>query len=400
MRAGLDEWEQHSMRITWSLPVRGERLDSLRGDLVRARRMVEALRQEGHELQVVEDAARPGAGLAVDGYRRVVRRVLPSRAALVLRDLGRSLHGRAHGRRVAAAARGQGADVIVETQVHFAAAGARASRLTGRPLVLDDCSPVAEEAALGVGLPALAGRLFREQVEQAERVIVSSQALRARLLAEGAPPAKVRVVPNGVDREAFGRADGRAVRERLGLGRRCVLGFVGSFQPWHRVELLLEALARLADPALHVLLVGDGRGREPALACARRLGLAERVTALGAVDASRVPELVAAFDVGLLPGSNDYGHPMKLVEYAAAGRPSVAPDLPPVREVLEDGLTGLLFPPGDGEALAAAMARLAGDEELRRRLGECARRRIPPEASWRERARALVAGLGSSGGPR
>jgi len=381
------------MRITWSLPVRGERLDSFRGDLVRARRLVEALRADGHEVQVVEDVARPGSDLAVRAYRQVIRRVLPRRVALVLRDLGRWVHGRNHGRRVAAAVRDQGGDVIVETQVHLAASGAFAARSSGRPLVLDDCSPSSEEVVLGGGLPTLTRRLFRAQVACAERVVVSSRTLAARMLAEDVPAAKLCVVPNGVEVGAFEGVDGRALRAQLGLGARCVLGFVGSFQPWHNVELLMRALARLADPSFHVLLVGDGPAREATLEAARRLGVADRVTAVGAVDPGRVAELIAAFDVGVLPGTNDYGQPMKLLEYAAAGRACVAPDMQPVREVLEDGVTGLLFPPGDCPALAAALERLARDEPLRRRLGERARRCIPPDASWRERARTLLAGL-------
>jgi glycosyltransferase involved in cell wall biosynthesis len=384
------------MRITWSLPVRGERLDSSRGDLVRARRLIEALRAEGHELQVVEDAARSGSALAVGTYRRVIRRLLSRRTALVLRDLGRWRHARGHGRRVAAAARTHEADIIVETQVHLAASGALAARLSGRLLVLDDCSPAGEEVLLGAGLPPLVRHLFRQQVRAAARLVVSSQALAARMVEEGVPAPKLQVVPNGVDVRAF-RLGGRP-ELFAGAGADCVLGFVGSFQPWHGVELLFEALARLPDLRLHVVLVGDGPGRRQALAAARRLALADRVTDMGKVDPDRVPQVVAGFHVGVLPGSNDYGHPMKLLEYAAAGLPSVAPDLPPVREVVEHEVTGLLFRPDDADALAEALRRLARDEPLRRRLGGAARGRVTAEASWRARARALIAGLARGDG--
>jgi glycosyltransferase involved in cell wall biosynthesis len=111
---------------------------------------------------------------------------------------------------------------------------------------------------------------------------------------------------------------------------------------------------------------------------------------VGAVSSSEVPGLLSAFDVGVLPGSHDYGHPMKLVEYAAAGLASVAPDLASAREVLQHGVTGLLFPPGDVNALAATLARLATDEVLRQRLGAHARRQLAVGASWMDRARALV----------
>jgi len=146
-------------------------------------------------------------------------------------------------------------------------------------------------------------------------------------------------------------------------------------------------------PPIHLLLVGDGPERPRVLAEAARRGLGPRLTAVGAVPPLAVAELVAACDIGALPASNDYGHPMKLLEYAAAGLPSVAPDLPPVREVVRDGETGLLFPEQDVRALTQALARLVRDEALRRRLGDRARAAAGLEASWRRRARALVAPL-------
>jgi glycosyltransferase involved in cell wall biosynthesis len=384
------------MRIAWSLPAAGERLEGTRGDLVRARRLVEALRADGHQVTVIEIAAGRGSTAVVSTYRDFVRRVFPRSVALLLRDLGRVAHARAHGGRVAAVARRERADLIVETQVHFAGSGAVAARLAGVPLLLDDCSPLSEAVALGAGLPRLAARVFRRQVACAKWITVSSQALRARLASDGVSLDKLEVVPNGVDLAAYERTDREAVRQQLGLAGRRVIGFVGSFQPWHRVELLLEAVAPLIDRhSVHLLLVGDGSERARAMAAVRALGLGPHVTDVGAVHPSEVPALVAACDVGALPASNDYGHPMKLLEYAAAGLPAVAPDLPPVREFVRDGVTGLLFPPGNALALSQALARLVSDESLRRRLGARARAEVADSASWRERARLLVGRVAS-----
>lgn len=379
------------MKITWSLPVRGERLESSRGDLVRARRLIERLRAEGHDLRVVEYATLPGASLAVSAYRRLVSRVIPRPLALILRDLGRWLESRRHARRVAWEARKQGADVILETQVGFAGSGASAARLTGLPFVLEDCSPSSEEAVLGCGLPGLAKRILRRQLAAASMVVVSTRALREILIQDGVPAKKLHVVPNGVDARAYSALDPEGVRERLGLSRQCVIGFVGSFQPWHATELVVHALAQLARwYPLHLVLVGDGPTRKSTLDAVRRLGLDSSVTAIPAVPPDRIPGLISAFHIGVLPGSNDYGHPVKLMEYAAAGIPSVAPDLPSVREVVQDGLSGLLFPPGDLGGLVAALALLIQEENLRTRLGDTARRTITAEASWSGRGRDLA----------
>lgn len=380
------------MKITWSLPVRGLSLDAHRGDVVRARSLIDALRGDGHEVVVVEDVHRPGSAATVALFRKGVRRMLPGKLALAARDIGRWLHGRLHGARVAEVARKQGAELLIETQVAFAGSGAIAARRTGLPLVLDDCSPTCEEKLLGAALPALAGTILLRQMRAATRIVAVSEAAARTLAAEGARPEKIRLVPNGVDESAYLAARRDETRRELGVDGFTVVGFAGSFQPWHDVGLLMEAL-RSMDEALgvRILLVGDGPGLAPALERAEKLGVRPRVLAIGEVPASRIPSLVSGFDIGVLPGTNDYGHPMKLVEYAAAGVVSVAPDVAPVRELIEHGVSGLLFPSGSASRLAEALTELARDGELRRKLGLGAKEAIARHGSWRYRARLLLA---------
>lgn len=380
------------MRIVWSLPVPGETLESPRGDVVRARSLIEALRRQGHEVVVVQAAAAAGTAAAVSGYRSTVRRLLPA-AAPVLRDAGRLLLARAHADRAAARARAEGADLIVETQVHMVGSGARAAGGAGVPLLLDDCSPPSEEAALGGGLVRFAGPLFRAQAGAAARVVASSRALAERLAAEGAPSEKLRVVPNGVDSERFAAVDRHEARRRWGLQEDPAVVYVGSFQPWHRVDLLVEAVARL-DGSVRLMLVGDGSERGRTLDRVRELGLDDTVLAPGALSTPEVAMALAACDVAALPGTNEYGHPMKLLEYGAAGLPSVAPDLPPVREVIDPGETGLLFRPGDLDGLVDSLRRLLDDADLRGRMAAAARATATSGSrSWDAAARDLVAGL-------
>jgi glycosyltransferase involved in cell wall biosynthesis len=99
---------------------------------------------------------------------------------------------------------------------------------------------------------------------------------------------------------------------------------------------------------------------------------------------------VRACDLGVLPGSNDYGQPMKLLDYAAAGIAFVAPDLPPVREAIGAAPPGVLFPAGDVAALAGALERLIADPPRRVELGRQLAAAMLPGASWHDRARALL----------
>jgi glycosyltransferase involved in cell wall biosynthesis len=378
------------VRVVWSLPVRGEPLTSSRGDLVRARALIEALREEGHRVTVVQDGSDRAARARVSTYRRVVRPLFPHRLATGMRDVARVLHGRAHGRRVATAAIGEGADLIVETQVHFAGSGALASRLTGVPLLLDDCSPSSEEGELGSVIPGLARRVFRGQARAAAALTASSPQIRDLVVEAGAPPGRVHVVPNGVDAAAFLRIDRAEARKRMGFGREVVVAFVGSFQPWHRADLLLEALRHRPGLGLHLLLVGEGPGRSTVLARAEALGLRHRITAPGPLHGEDLARALTASDIGALPSSNEYGQPMKLLDYAAAGLAIVAADVPPVRAMIEPGVTGLLVPAGDAAAMSAAFGTLAEVPVARMCLGKTARERLAAPATWAVRARALV----------
>lgn len=378
------------MRITWSVPIRGESAVSTRGDVLRARALIDALRADGHEVVVVEDANAPTARATVAAYRNVIRRILPGRIALVLRDLGRVLHARRHARRVAAAARAQRAELLIETQVHFSDSGALAARVVGIPLVLDDCSPPAEEVELGAGLASLAVRIFDRQARIATRIVVPTRRMSEMFARDGLSVEKIRVVPNGVDVEAHEEARRKVIRIDRG---HLVIVFVGSFQPWHRADLLVEAFARLpAEVNVHLLLIGDGPGRAPALQRAQRLGCADRIAAPGGLAPNIVVEMLAQCDIGVLPSSAEYCHPMKLLEYAAAGLPAVAPDLAAVREVVEHGVTGLLFSPHDVAELAAALQRLTDDRGLRSALGGAARLRVANH-DWKQSARMLLADL-------
>jgi len=375
------------VKILWSVPVRGEGLESSRGDLVRANFLIQGLRRLGHEVTVVEYSGKADAQIAVNGYRKLIRRIFPKQPALILRDAGRWLHSRSFGTRLARTAREIEADVLVETQVAFSISGSVAAQHASIPLILDDCSPSSEEIEFGAGIPSLAHHVLRKQAVVASFIITITESARSLLVHEGITAEKMRIVRNGVDLPAYDATDRAGIRRELGLGEECILVFAGSFQFWHRTKLLVETLAEMksAKDNVRLLLIGDGPDLQPSLEYAHRLHLSEKIISVGAVASTLVPGYLSACDIGVLAGSNDYGQPMKLLEYAAAGLPSVAPDLGPVREILEHDVTGLLFPPNDLKAFCDALIRLIDDAPLRRNIGTTARHRASQE-SWETKA--------------
>jgi glycosyltransferase involved in cell wall biosynthesis len=291
----------------------------------------------------------------------------------------------------------------------YSFAGLMLARHWGVPLVLEYNGPevwVAEHWGRPLAERGLAEAAERASLAGADLVAVVSDALRDDLVATGLDPARIAVVPNAVDTAVY-RPDiaSAELHAQLGLGDRLVIGFIGTFGPWHGVELLVEAFARLlaADAAsrdrLVLLLVGDGARMAAVRAAVARHGLEDAVVTTGLVPQDAGPAHLACFDIAVAPtvanpdGSAFFGSPTKLFEYLAMGRPIVASAIGQVTGIVTDGETGLLVPPGDADALAQALARLAGDAALRARLGTAARAEAVSRHGHEARAADLLAAI-------
>lgn len=279
------------------------------------------------------------------------------------------------------------ADVLYERYAFFHIAGALAARAAGVPLVLE------VNYAVSTPLFRRRSRLLRPLVRAAERfvfhrarlIVAVSTVLRDTVVADGIPPERVLTLPNAADPERFRpEISGAAVRARHGLDGARVVGFTGAFFPWHGVGFLLDALSGLLRemPDAAALLVGDGPERGALEERVRREGLEERVRFAGWIGHDKLPEHVAAFDVAVMPDSNEYGSPMKIYEYMSMGKPVVAPRLGPLADGIVDGETGILFPRRDAAALRAALGALLGNEERRVRMGAQARAHVLANHTW------------------
>jgi glycosyltransferase involved in cell wall biosynthesis len=188
------------------------------------------------------------------------------------------------------------------------------------------------------------------------------------------------VVYPGVD--ALGRFAPPPVRDpavRAALGLRpddVVFAQAGALVPHKGHAVLLEAFARVAAalPAARLLVVGDGPERARLEADAARRGVADRVVFTGYVD-DPAPLFRHGMDVGVL-ASREEGLGLVSLQAAACGLPAIGSDCTGIREAVVHGQTGLLVPPGEVPALAAAMLRLGRDPALRRRMGASGRLRV------------------------
>ena len=277
-------------------------------------------------------------------------------------------------------------DLIYERYSLWSYAGIEYARRNGVPGVLEVNAPLIDEQARH---RVLVDRAAAEEV--AERVFGAAAVLSAvsREMAaylEHYPRARgrIHVIPNAVDPQRFAPPGRRAAPSPSGVFH---VGFVGSLRPWHGLALLVEAFGRLQAlvPDARLVIVGDGPERAALADDVARRGLLSRTQFIGAVAPADVPGYLHSLDVAAAPYP-DYPHfyfsPLKLFEYMAAGLPIVASRIGQVSEVLRDNETGLLCAAGDAAELAAALARLAHDPDLRARLGGAARAVALRDHTW------------------
>lgn len=222
-------------------------------------------------------------------------------------------------------------------------------------------------------------------------VIAVSSQIRETLIRWGCKPNRVHVLLNGIDTDEFHRRPeaAKSVRDSLGVGPGdVVLGAVGRLERQKRFDVLLEAVKLLLpkQPNLRLFIAGEGSLKRQLAMQIEQLGIADHCRLLGhCADISR---LYQAFDV--LVQSSDYeGTPTVVVEAMAMEIPVVATESGGTRELLQDGVHGLIVPLRNPPALAAAIERTLDDREATAARVRAARRRVESELSFDARMRKL-----------
>lgn len=355
------------------------------GQAVHVRELIAALRAAGH---VVDECAlvpktgaaaatrpAPTAGTAPEQPSRpgFWQRLSLPRAAVEVLEIAYNQKGRSMLRAAAAAHRPH---FLYERHALHCRAGLDVARELGVPLLLEVNSPMVDE------MEQLGSLRFKRRALATERLVLGgadavlavTQVLAELLVERGAPRERVAVIGNGAVVERYGpaaRAAAAALRGRWQLPATAFpLGFVGYMRPWHRLDLVLDAMVRPGLQDLVLVLMGRGPALQPLRAQAAARGLGARVIALGEVPAELLPAHVLACDGALIPAINAYASPLKLFDSLAAGVPTLAPDQPNLRETITDGDNGLLFRPGDSEDLVRQLLRLVQDRAFARRLGD------------------------------
>jgi PEP-CTERM/exosortase A-associated glycosyltransferase len=300
-------------------------------------------------------------------------------------------------RRLLEVARKERPDVIhAHSPALNGVAAIRAGRALGLPVVYE-VRGFWEDAAVSHGTSREGGlryRLTRAMetwvLRRADEVTCICDGIRQDLIARGIDPAKITIVPNAVDASRFqpvGERD-RAIEERLQLGGKKVIAFIGSFYAYEGLDLLVAAMPRLlsARPDIRLLLVGGGQVTEEIKQQVAQLGLQDVVIMTGRVPYEEVESYYSVTDVLVYPRKSmrltDLVTPLKPLEAMAQKSLFLASDVGGHKELVRDGVTGTLFKADDIDDLVKTLLDLLEQEHRWPAMREAGRDFVENERNW------------------
>jgi PEP-CTERM/exosortase A-associated glycosyltransferase len=254
-----------------------------------------------------------------------------------------------------------------------------------------------EDAAVGNGTGSEGSLRYRATrfletwaARRADAVAVICQGLRDDLVARNIPAEKIIVAPNGVDMNLFGNplAPDLNLARRLGLKGADVVGFIGSFYDYEGLDDLIAAIPLLLRkrPKAHLLLVGGGPMEESLRALAEASPARDRIRFIGRVPHHEVDLYYGLIDILAYPRKamrlTELVTPLKPLEAMAQRKLVVASNVGGHRELIEDGVTGTLFPAGDPAALAEALDTLFANRPLWEQRRDTARAFVERDRNW------------------
>jgi len=254
--------------------------------------------------------------------------------------------------------------------------GRLAGKLAGVPLILASIHSMGKQE----GQKSILGPLNKALTPITDRFIAVSELQKRFLIEEESlPPQKIVVIYNRIDLNSFKpERSPEEVRHSLGIPEGIsVIGQVAKLRPEKGHRVLFSAAQYIQKQGVEVviLLIGDGPEREGLKEESKRLGLGKIVRFLG--DRKDVPDLVNMIDIGTL---SSYAYvetfPNAVLEYMALGKPVVAPCVGGISELVTDGIHGMLFSPGDAEAMASHLMHLISQPKRAKDQGQAGLDRI------------------------
>jgi glycosyltransferase involved in cell wall biosynthesis len=288
-------------------------------------------------------------------------------------------------------------DILYERFWMLASSGMMISQMLDIPIIYEVNGDIVEEYhQQGLKLPgiqwAAINLVTRYMFKSAGHVVPVSQTLKEKIISRYRLHSNnISVIENGARVDLFtnpNQEEIAAARSLYELGDDLTIIFVGTFKPWHGIDLLVDAYNEVARSYKNVklILVGDGPLMPEIQEQVATLNLGKRVVFTGLLQHHEVPTILNLADIAVLnpkvTGASSVQSPLKLFEYMAAGKAIVAPKISNVERIIKDRESGLLVDPDNLESLKTALIELLNDKQMRKRLGRAAREQAIEHHSW------------------
>lgn len=267
-------------------------------------------------------------------------------------------------------------DLLHAWMFHANLAGRILGHLAGIPIIISSERTMGQESRLRYWLN-------RHSISLVDQVVCVSESVADFAVHQiGLPSDKISVIPNGVDPAQYRNLPSKQqARKSLSLPiDGVIIAAIGRPRPVKGYQYLLKAFVQASEsfPQTQLLFVGNGPDRPGLVDQAQSLGVRSRVIFYD--DTINIPQILASLDMLALPSLFE-GMPNIALEAMAAALPVLATAVGGTPEVVIDGETGLLVPPGDAEALTSAITRLLKNPQLREEMGQAGRKRVESEFS-------------------
>ena len=282
-------------------------------------------------------------------------------------------------------------DFIYERYNLYQPAGVIVAKLFKLPILLEVNAPLFDERAKysGIALPKLAMAVENFTWKHATKVLPVTQVLAEILIKRGVKKNKVEVIHNGINIHVYEKFE---LKPKIDENKEIIVGFVGFLNPWHRLDLAIEAMSELKDFNIRLLCVGEGNDniKEKLQTQCNALGMPDKVHFTGLKDRDEVFDFVKQFDIALQPAVTAYASPLKLFEYMAAGSIIIAPDSNNILEIVDEN-TSILFENENSESFKAKLKFAISNFNDLFNLRQNARQLILDKGfTWQENARKVV----------
>lgn len=386
------------MRIIYYSPHPNLNLQDPSGYGTHMREMISAFRKLGHEvLPVIAGGMEKKKKMNDKSLKTATKKIFPSIVWESIKDFSLLKQDKILEQSLLNQIEKFKPDLIYERGNYLQLSGCNAARLKGIRHFMEINAPYTEERISMQGKSfyiSKAEKAEKEQLNISEKVIVVSSALKKYFSDKHKiNPEKFIVTPNAINPETISVDENavRNLREKYKLNNNFIIGFSGSIFPYHGVDILLKSFAFVhkQNPDSKLIIVGDGASLPQLEKLSIETGCSSSVIFTGNVPHSEIYNYISLFDIAIMPASNWYGSPVKIFEYGALGKPIIAPDNIPLRDVMENNKHGILINSSE-KKLNEAILLLMQNELLRNSIGNNFKEKVFREHTWQKMAEKIL----------